>query len=223
MNRIIIICEGQTEREFCKTILSPYFSTLGIHIQAPLIRRSMGGIVKWEHLEKQINLHLKGDTTAYVTTLLDYYGLNEKHEFPEWEAAKTELDKSKRMEILENGMLDAVDKNYSYRFLPYIQLHEFEGLLFNDINVFYEQIPEKELKGTEELKDTFKEFKNPELINDNKETAPSTRLGRIILGYDKVVYGSLIAEAIGLEKLRKKSPRFNEWLSKIEQIVSPVT
>ena len=127
------------------------------------------------------------------------------------------------MEILENGMLDAVDKNYSYRFLPYIQLHEFEGLLFNDINVFYEQIPEEELKGIEELKAIFKEFKNPELINENKETAPSARLERIILGYNKVVYGNLIAEAIGLEKLRKKSPRFNEWLSKIEQIVSPVT
>jgi len=32
------------------------------------------------------------------------------------------------------------------------------------------------------------------------------------------VYGNLIAEAIGLEKIREKSPRFNEWLNKIERI-----
>ncbi len=57
-----------------------------------------------------------------------------------------------------------------------------------------------------------------ELINENKETSPSARLERIIVGYNKVVYGNLIAEAIGLEKIREKSPRFNEWLNKIERI-----
>jgi len=218
MKRIIIICEGQTEQEFCNTILSPYFSTFDIHIQAPLIKKSMGGVVKWGHLKKQIDLHLKSDPTAHVTTFLDYYGLSEKHEFPVWKAAKIESDKLKRMEIIEEGMLKSIDSEHNYRFLPYIQLHEFEGLLFNDINIFYDQIPEEELKGIEELKTTFEEFDNPELINDNKETSPSARLERIILGYNKVIYGSLLAEAIGLENIRKKSPRFNEWLSKIEEI-----
>ena len=218
MNRIIIICEGQTEQEFCNTILSPYFSTLDIYVQAPLIKKSMGGIVKWEDLKKQISLHLKDDSTAYVTTFFDYYGLNKKHQFPAWEISKKELDKQKRMEILEEGMLNSVDSEYNYRFLPYIQLHEFEGLLFNDIDIFYDQIPNEELKGVEELQSTFEEFDNPELINDNKETSPSARLERIILGYNKVIYGSLLAEAIGLENIRKRSPRFNEWLSKIEEI-----
>ena len=46
MKRVVIICEGETEREFCKTLLAAYFAKRNIHIQAPLIKRSMGGIVK---------------------------------------------------------------------------------------------------------------------------------------------------------------------------------
>ena len=114
-------------------------------------------------------------------------------------------------------MKESIDNSIRYRFIPYVQLHEFEGLLFSDIKVFYEQIPQKELVGTEELKETFAQYDNPEMINDNKETSPSYRLKRIILGYNKVVYGNILAEAIGLEKIREKNPRFDNWLSSLEK------
>ena len=55
------------------------------------------------------------------------------------------------------------------------------------------------------------------MINDDKETSPSSRLGRIIRGYNKIVYGNILAEAIGLNRIREKSPRFNGWLNKIDQ------
>jgi len=32
------------------------------------------------------------------------------------------------------------------------------------------------------------------------------------------VYGNILAEAIGLQKMRDKSPRFHNWLQKIEEI-----
>ncbi|MCU0394084.1 MAG: DUF4276 family protein [Thermoflexibacter sp.] len=70
----------------------------------------------------------------------------------------------------------------------------------------------------DELQRVFQEYENPEMINDVKVTSPSHRLGRIIKGYHKVVYGNILAEAIGLEKIRRKSPRFNQWLEKIESI-----
>ena len=130
MKRVIIICEGETEKEFCTTILKPYFSKQQIYLQTPLIKKSMGGIVKWEELKKQIENHLKNDKDAFVTTLIDYYGLYEKHKFPKWDIAEREPDKNKRMDILENGMLESISETIRYRFLPYIQLHEFEGLLF---------------------------------------------------------------------------------------------
>lgn len=217
MSRVIIIAEGETEKEFCTKILSPYFANKGIYIQSPLIKKSMGGIVKWSELKKQILLHLKNDPRAFVTTLIDYYGLYSKHNFPKWDEAARQPDKSKRMEMLENGMAGEVEDHLRYRYIPYMQLHEFEGLLFNEIDVFHQQVPPDDLIGVEELQATFHQYDNPEMINDNRETSPSSRLARIIRGYNKIVYGNILAEAIGLNKIRQKSPRFNDWLNKIDQ------
>lgn len=218
MKRVIIICEGETEKEFCTTILAPYFSKQQISIQPPLIKKSMGGIVKWKDLKKQIENHLKNDTDACVTTLIDYYGLYSKYQFPKWEVAESEPDKNIRMDILENGMMESIPEEIQYRFLPYIQLHEFEGLLFNEEKYFHEQIPTKELVETEELSEIFRSYENPEMINNNREKSPSHRLERIIKGYDKIVYGNILAEAIGLENIKSKSPRFNNWINNIEKI-----
>lgn len=218
MKRIIIICEGETEKEFCTKILSPFFTAKQIYIQAPLIKKSMGGIVKWTELRKQILLHLKNDPGAYVTTFIDYYGLYSKYNFPNWDQAEIYQDKSQRMDILEQGMFSNIEDSFQHRYIPYMQLHEFEGLLFNEISVFHEQIPAEELIGIEELQLTFDNYENPELINNTKETSPSHRLVRIIKGYNKIVYGNILAEAIGLEKIRNKSPRFNAWLNKLELI-----
>lgn len=218
MRRVIIICEGDTEKEFCNKLLSPYFSSKDIFIQSPLIKKSMGGIVRWSDLKKQILLHLKNDKTAYVTTLIDYYGLYAKYQFPQWDDAMKVRDKNARMDFLEKAMLEDVSVSLQHRYLPYIQLHEFEGLLFNNIRIFYEIIPKQELVGIEELKRTFIDFDNPEMINDTRETSPSHRLMRIIKGYNKVVYGNILADAIGLENIREKSKRFNEWLNKIESL-----
>lgn len=88
MKRVIIICEGETEKEFCTTILAPYFSKQNIYLQSPLIKKSMGGIVKWKDLKKQIENHLKSDIEVFVTTLIDYYGLerikNKSPRFSRW-------------------------------------------------------------------------------------------------------------------------------------------
>jgi len=216
MIRVIIICEGETEKEFCAKILVPYFAAKNIYIQSPLIKKSMGGIVKWSELQRQILLHLKGDPTAIVTTFIDYYGLYSKYSFPNWEKAEAQQDKNLRMDTLEEGMLLNIEDAYRHRYIPYMQLHEFEGLLFNDITIFHHVIPEEELVGLNELESTFADYENPEMINNARETSPSHRLERIIRGYNKIVYGSILAEAIGLERMRAKSPRFNNWLHKIE-------
>ncbi len=216
MKRVVIICEGETEREFCKTLLASYFAKSNIHIQAPLIKRSMGGIVKWEIIKKEIETYLR-EKDVYVTMFIDYYGLYSKYNFLGWEESLKIVDKNKRMDFLEVAMKNDIEKSVQNRFIPYLQLHEFEGLLFNDINVFYEQVPKEELVGIEELKQTFNDYPdNPEMINNNKETSPSHRLKRIIKGYNKILYGHYFAEAIGLDKIRNKCPRFNKWLNLIE-------
>ncbi len=178
----------------------------------------MGGIVKWAILKKEIETYLReGD--VFVTMLIDYYGLYSKFQFPSWDESLRIINKNARLDFLEEAMQKDIKESVRHRFVPYMQLHEFEGLLFNEIDIFYEQVPKKELVGVAELKQTFKDYPdNPEMINDNSTTSPSHRLERIISGYNKVLYGHYFADAIGLDKIKNKSPRFNEWLNKIERI-----
>ncbi len=216
MKRTIIICEGQTEREFCKDVLYPYFFEKDIYIQTPLIKKSGGGIVPWPNLKKQIENHLRQDKEAVVTTFIDYYGMSERFQFPNWEHAHQVNDKEKRMDILEAGMKESIRGEINPRFIPYIQLYEFEGLLFNNPAVFANQIPEEDFINKDELIKTIEENPNPEMINDTPGNAPSYRLKRLIKGYSKIVYGAILAKDIGIERMRNKSPRFKQWIINLE-------
>lgn len=215
MKRVIIICEGETEREFCQKVLAPYLIHRNVNIQSPLIKRSMGGIVRWPILKKEIERHLSSEKDVIVTMLIDYYGLCKKYNFPGWVEGENIQDKNQRMDFLENAMKEDIDESVRHRYIPYLQLHEFEGLLFNDIQIFRDHVPEYELVDIDELEKTFADYNNPEMINNNKETSPSHRLKRIIKGYNKLVYGLCLAEGIGIDKIRAKSPRFNQWIDKI--------
>jgi hypothetical protein len=104
------------------------------------------------------------------------------------------------------------------RFEPYIQLHEFEALLFNEMAVFIRHIPTSDFIDQAELTNTIASNPNPELINDTPNNAPSYRLKRLIKGYNKIVYGAILAKEIGLNKIRAKNPRFNGWIERLENI-----
>lgn len=218
MKRIIIICEGPTEREFCNTILAPYFAPQGIYLNAPLIKHSHGGIVPWPLLHRQIDIHLRAERKAHVTTMIDYYGITDGHLFPKWEEGHGIPDVNDRVSFIEQGMKESVDDELRSRFIPYIQLHEFEGLLFSNIDVFERVIPKEDLVGIEELRQTAAAFDNPEMINNSRETSPSHRLERIVKGYEKVVYGNYLAESIGLNKIRERCPRFNNWIESLANV-----
>ena len=129
----------------------------------------MGGIVRWSILKKEIENYLK-ESDVYVTMLIDYYGLYSKYNFPGWDESLKKIDKNERMDSLEAAMQNNVSATLRHRFIPYMQLHEFEGLLFNNIEVFYEQVPKNELVGIAELEKTFRDYpENPEMINNIPE------------------------------------------------------
>lgn len=214
MKRLIIICEGQTEIEFCKDVLLKHFSNKGIFIQTPLIKKSGGGIVPWDALKKQIELHLK-ERDVFITTFIDYYGIPDSYNYPSWEESKKIVDKNLRMDFLEKAMKDSINQN---RYIPYIQLHEFEGLLFNNIDIFDQNFNPSELNSRQEIVNILNSYPNPELINDSPVSAPSKRLQKIISGYSKIVFGSILAEDIGLNNIRLKSPRFHNWIDTLEKI-----
>lgn len=44
MKRLIIICEGPTEQEFCMEVLGADLAKRDVYVEAPLIKHSHGGI-----------------------------------------------------------------------------------------------------------------------------------------------------------------------------------
>ena len=82
--------------------------------------------------------------------------------------------------------------------LPYVQMHEFEGLLFSDVSVFPFVLDDR---WSEELQKALEAvaaaFETPEDINNGVETAPSKRLMKLIPAYDKILDGGPLAKYIG--------------------------
>jgi len=211
MKTVIIICEGPTEEVFCRNLLSQYLqNSCRIEI------RLLGGNCNWQRIRDMAEKALKQQKNALVTTFFDYYGVKTK-KFPNWKETVgiNKANVRERIEILENGMLEEIDSNLRYRFIPYVQLHEFEALLFNNIEVFDEMF-EFEQYDRAELLNILDEFPDPEMIDQGTETSPSHRLIKIIPAYRKVIQGNAIAEKIGIEQIRQKNKHFNDW---IEQLI----
>lgn len=213
MKRLIIICEGETERNFCQHLLYQHFATRQIHIAYPLIKRSAGGIGSWESLKKQIITHLN-ESGAYVTTFIDMYGIKDSYNFPDWMPSKEIPNVKDRVRHIESAMnLDINHRN----FIGNIIVHEFETLLFSDITIIQQLIDNSELNYPN-LQTIINQHPDIELINNGTTTAPSKRLENNITGYIKSIHGHYLAESIGLPVIRQKCLKFNEWISKLEQI-----
>jgi len=212
MKTIIIICEGETEEEFCKTLLSVYLQDI-----CRVETRLLGGNCSWERIKDMAEKALKQQKNALVTTFFDYYGVKTK-KFPNWSETIrfNKANVRERIEILEKGMLDAIDSKLRYRFIPYIQMHEFEAFLFNNIEIFDNNFATKDFN-RKKLLDVLTDFPDPELINQKKETSPSHRLMEIIPLYEKIIYGNILAEMIGIEQIRKKNKHFNDWIEQLRK------
>ena len=120
-----------------------------------------------------------------------------------------------KMHFLFDKMSLDLDEELRPRFIPYIQLHEFEALLFSDISVFNRNFTSDELD-FHSLEQAINSVDTPEEFNNGPATAPSERLKKAIKGYDKVVYGACLASEIGLDTIREKCKMFNEWIEKLE-------
>jgi len=105
------------------------------------------------------------------------------------------------------------------RFLPYIQLHEFEAVLLADPSKFatYYDGCTREIEQLQLLAATVA---SPELIDDGQQTAPAKRIAALIPAYadEKPIAGPIIAAAIGPETIRKRCPHFNAWLTRLENL-----
>ncbi len=218
MKRVHIIVEGQTEVKVFYSILVPYIQSKveNVYIEITPIKYSGGGIVKYSKLLPELRNHL-ADKEKIVTTFFDYYGLLEKHNYPKYKEAKIDQPNSKvGVAIMEEGLKeDLTSKGISTKnFIPYIQLHEFEALLFSSDEGFEFQYDNE--KVIRDLKSIAPRYETPEDINDSPVTAPSKRIIAILEKqgdiYEKVIDGDAISIMVGIEAMLEKCPRFRAWV-----------
>lgn len=98
--------------------------------------------------------------------------------------------------------------------IPFVVLHEFEGLLFSHCERFSRGIGRPEL--APQLQIIRDRFGSPEEINDSPTTAPSKRIEALIPTYKKPILGIAAVLAIGLETIRSACPHFRSWLERLE-------
>ena len=104
------------------------------------------------------------------------------------------------------------------RFLPHIQPHEFEALVFTDIEAFVE-VEQRWQAFLEPCRQARVAAESPEHINDGSETHPSARLQGFRPRYIKPLHGVALIERIGLDRIRAECAHFDVWLSRLEALV----
>ena len=218
--RVLAFLEGPTEEKFIREIIAPELEGRSVFITptTPGRKRLHGGVQHWNRIRKELLRYLKEDKNRYVTTMFDYYGMPS-----DWPGR--DLDRrgtsGRKATAVESAMLKdiAADMGKAFdrqRFIPYIQMYEFEALLFSNTDILGKVVPEQDV--TRHLQEIAKDFKTPEEIDDNPNTAPSKRIRKLIKKYQKVPDGILAAQRIGLTVIRQECPHFAEWLAKLESL-----
>jgi len=207
MRRLAISVEGSTEREFVRQVLQPHLWGLEIDIRPVVVTtkrlvsgpNQKGGSISVDRAVPEIRRLLPNFDA--VTTLYDFYGF----------VGKKPGDTA---EDIETRISDRLGNPYS--FIPYVQVHEFEAILFSGpghvASAFL--LPEKAV----DLTQIVEACGGPEGIDDNPISAPSKRLQAIFPSYDKAFHGPAIALAIGLPAIRAACPRFAAWMSRLEAL-----
>jgi hypothetical protein len=222
MPRLLVHVEGQTEENFVNEILREHLWQSGsIIVSARRLgspRRS--GIPSWQSARKDILRHLKQDTGAIHTTIIDYYAL--PRDWPGRLEAPTMNSTSAKAEYVESALnaniTEAMGPHFDpNRFVPLVMMHEFEALLFSNPDRFALAIERPDLAA--EFLAIRRNFDSPEDINDSVDTAPSKRIIRLFPRYEKPLFGPLAVMEIGLTSIRNECPHFNRWLERLESLV----
>ncbi|EOH9414939.1 DUF4276 family protein, partial [Campylobacter jejuni] len=206
--------------KFINETLGSYFYNSNVYLTPLIIPTSKGhkgGALAYNRVVDFIVKKLKQDPQAFMTTMFDYYGLDD--EFLKENKADTDI--YEYIEKIQKDFDEAIkQKCDTNKFFSYIQPHEFESLLFSDITKIIKADAEWNEGLICELECIIEKYNNPELINNSKETSPSHRLKKIFSSpsYKKVLHGSKIAKEIGIDNIRSKCKHFNKWCEKISTL-----
>ncbi|MFA6745620.1 MAG: DUF4276 family protein [Bacteroides graminisolvens] len=212
MKRVIFIVEGDTEISFIQKCIMPYLYQKGftnpMNAQKIITNRKKnkkGGNVAFEYLKNDIE-RVAATRNVLITTFLDFFRL--PTDFPGYTTDSLKIEQIE--EAVRENISSIVDRA---NFLPYIQRHEIEALMYTNMDGFNYVVDKEE--SLNKLKEIINQYANPEDINSGSETAPSKRLMKIF-PYQKTTDGEIILEALPIDDIRSKCPRFNEWLENLE-------
>lgn len=225
MVRLHVFAEGQTEQTYADTVLKPHLALHDVQMSKPILiahakkkgRVHRGGGRNYLPMKNDIKRffkqHRKPD--VFVTTMIDLYAIHS--DFPGLEdAKKLRHSPEERVKCLECHFAADIDNP---RFIPYIQLHEFEALLFTDPRSFayYYDACQRQIAS---LEDIAAKYSTPEMINDGQHSAPSKQIIKQFPEYErsKAVDGPQLAESIGLSNIRAQCKHFDAWVSRLEML-----
>ena len=212
MKRVIFIVEGDTEISFIQKCIMPYLYQKGftnpMNAQKIITNRKKnkkGGNVAFEYLKNDIE-RVAATRNVLITTFLDFFRL--PTDFSGYTTDSLKIEQIE--EAVRENISSIIDRA---NFLPYIQRHEIEALMYTNMDGFNYVVDKEE--SLNKLKEIINQYANPEDINSGSETAPSKRLMKIF-PYQKTTDGEIILEALPIDDIRSKCPRFNEWLENLE-------
>ncbi|MDU9376525.1 hypothetical protein McpSp1_11460 [Methanocorpusculaceae archaeon Sp1] len=208
--------EGKTEQAFIKQILQPDLEILGYTVSAQInltSQDSFGGLSHYEQFKTNTLRIKKNAPDCLLTTMIDLYGL--PNDFPGMSESDNIENPYEKVTYLETEL--ANDLNIE-NFIPYIQLHEFEALLFSDIEKIDQVLGRDQSSKLPQLQNILKNYPSPEKIDHNN--GPSRRLQNIYYPkqrYAKITQGIEIARKIGLSVMRNNCYHFDKWIGKLEE------
>lgn len=219
--RVLILAEGATEVEFVEKVLALHLMERGVVVAAEQLRKPghKGGFTSYARLRSQVLDRLAGDRAQYVTTMVDLYGPLAAGGFPGFTTdPPPPREPYARVAWLERAFLDDLraELDDARRFIPYLQLHEFEALvLARPRHLDWMYVEDRHEAAIASLEAMVAGYASPELINEGRETAPSKRLAAAIPEYDKTDAAFEVCRKTGVDALMKSCPHFGAWVERL--------
>jgi hypothetical protein len=225
MVRLYFYVEGQTEQGYAARVLRPHLAGFGVQVMGAVLAASgrkhghvsRGGGRRYQPMRKNLGNLLRQDARADArfTTMFDLYALHDG--FPGWdEAEKQRHIPRERVLTLERAFAADVG---DHRFIPHIQLHEFETILLCQPSHFA-LVYEDSGAGIAALQAAVAAATSPELVNDAETTAPSKRIISQFPQYNgqKTTIGVELAHCVGIDTTRSLCAHFDRWLKTLESL-----
>lgn len=226
MTDVFAVVEGQSEQAFAQQVLAVHLGGRGVFLQAALVGKpGHKGGNRWPVVRRDIVNFLKmhrPHRPIRVTTMFDYYAM--AADWPGRVDANT-MALANRATTVERAIAEDIRLAFGdgfdvARFIPYVQMHELEALIFADPQRLQNEFPNREAEVAALL--TSVDGMDPEAIDDDPTTAPSKRIIKAIPEYEKRKSSAAanVLKLVGVDTLRARCSHFGEWLRRLEQLAA---